>query len=181
MSVPTQPFNGNRETAADVGASVSGQCRKFMSGFPTGVAVVSGLDAQARPRGVTCTSLLSVTITPPTLTVSINVRSGTLEAIRCLGGFGVNLLPAGGRGVAELFASGRPDRFSLVRWQPRGKQGLPWLVDCCRGWAECEVREILIIEDHALVVGRVIDAQSTSETPLIYGFRSFSAWRPSGS
>ena len=171
---------GPRDAAAGAGTSLADEFRTFMSGFPTGVAVVSGIDAQAEPRGVTCTSLVSVTIAPPVLIVSLSIRSRTLEAIRRLGGFGVNMLPARGRAIAELFASGQPDRFSSVRWQPRGRLGLPWLEDCCRGWAECEVCEILIIEDHALVVGRVIEAQSTAERPLLYGFRGYSAWPEAG-
>jgi flavin reductase (DIM6/NTAB) family NADH-FMN oxidoreductase RutF len=153
-------------------------CRALMSCFPTGVAVVSSLDPQARPCGLTCSSLISVTLTPPTLLVSVHLRSSTLAAAQRLGGFAVNLLPARAREVAELFASGRPDRFQLVRWRPRGSLGLPWLVDDCSGWAECALSELFVVGDHALMVGRVIDAQSTSEVPLLYGFREFAAWPP---
>jgi len=153
------------------------ECRTFMSGFPTGVAVVSGVDAQGLPRGVTCSSLISVTVDPPILMVSLSTRSGTLEAIRRLGAFGVNQLPGRAKEIAQLFASGRPDRFQSVRWQPRGRLGLPWLVDHCRGWAECAVREILMIEDHALVVGDAVDICSTSEAPLLHGFRGFATWQ----
>lgn len=153
-------------------------CRALMSGFPTGVAVVSSLDPQAQPCGLTCSSLISVTLSPPTLLVSVHLRSSTLAAAQRLGGFAVNLLPARARWVAELFASGRADRFRLVSWRPRGNLGLPWLAEDCRGWAECALSEVFVVGDHALMVGRVIDAQSTSEAPLLYGFREFAAWSP---
>lgn len=158
--------------------ALADRCREFMSGFPTGVAIVSSVDPSGRPCGLTCSSLVSVTLSPPTLLVSVHLRSGTLAAIRRCGGFGVNLLPARAREVAELFASGRPDRFRTVSWRPRGRLGLPWLHDDCCGWAECLVRNVFLVGDHALVVGEVVDVQSTPEVPLLYGFREFSAWRP---
>ena len=114
-----------------------------MSGFPTGVAVVSGIDAQAGTAALTCTSLVSVTVTPPVMIVSLSIRSRTLEAIRSLGGFGVNLLPARGRAIADFFASGRlgpillgPLGSHAGAWGCRGPGGL------LQGLAECEVCEI---------------------------------------
>jgi flavin reductase (DIM6/NTAB) family NADH-FMN oxidoreductase RutF len=150
-----------------------------MSGFPTGVVVVTSVDSGGQPCGLTCSSLISVTLTPPTLLVSVHLHSPTLEAIRGLGAFGVNLLHARARPAAEVFATPRADRFGVVRWRPRGRHGLPWLdADTC-GFAECVLSEARTVGDHALVVGRVADVQYAPDVPLLYGLRQFSIWQPS--
>ncbi|GIJ27288.1 monooxygenase [Micromonospora qiuiae] len=160
-------------------ASIAEGCRTFMGGFPTGVVVVTSVDGQGEPWGLTCSSLLSVTLDPPTLLVSVKVGSRTLAAIEERGAFAVNLLHARGRGAAEVFAAGQPDRFRRVRWQPRGDEGLPWLVDDACGFAACALADVRVVGDHALVVGRVTDVQYTADTPLLYGLRQYSMWQPS--
>jgi len=158
--------------------SLTDGCRTFMSGFPTGVVVVTSVDGAGDPCGLTCSSLISVTLSPPTLLVSVHTRSRTLTAIRELGAFGVNLLHSRARGAAEVFASPAPDRFRAVRWQPRGKNSLPWLLDDTSGWAECAVSDIRVVGDHALVFGEVADITYTADVPLLYGLRQFSVWQP---
>lgn len=160
------------------GTSLADDCRQFMGGFPTGVAVVTSMDGDGGPWGLTCSSLMSVTLAPPTLLVSLNVRSRTLAAVEECGAFGVNLLHARGQATAEIFASGRPDRFHLVRWQPRGAKRLPWLPDDASGFAACELTGVRIIGDHALVMGHVADVRHTADVPLLYGLRQYSVWQP---
>ncbi|WBB56647.1 flavin reductase family protein [Verrucosispora sp. WMMD573] len=168
--VPTRP-------AAEPGL-VQG-CRTFMSGFPTGVAVVTSVDAAGAPWGLTCSSLMSVTLEPPTLLVSLRVGSRTLAAIEDRGRFGVNLLHARGQRTAEVFAAGQPDRFHQVVWRPRGDDRLPWLVEDACGFAACIRSDVRVVGDHALVVGQVVEVQYTADTPLLYGLRQYSTWRPS--
>ena len=50
----------------------------LMSSYPTGVAVVTAIDDDGNPHGMTCTSLASVALNPPTLLVSFQRTSGTL-------------------------------------------------------------------------------------------------------
>jgi flavin reductase (DIM6/NTAB) family NADH-FMN oxidoreductase RutF len=159
-------------------ATLADGCRTFMGGFPTGVVVVTTVDSEGTPWGLTCSSLISVTLTPPTLLISVHLRSGTLRAIEDNGAFAVNLLHARGRAAAEVFASGRPDRFGAVRWQPRGGRRLPWLLEDTCGFAECVLRDVRPIGDHALVCGEIEDIQYSVDTPLLYGLRQFSAWQP---
>ncbi|GIJ79308.1 NADH-FMN oxidoreductase RutF, flavin reductase (DIM6/NTAB) family [Micromonospora phaseoli] len=159
--------------------SLAEGCRTFMSGFPTGVAVVTSVDGQGGPWGLTCSSLMSVTLEPPTLLVSLRVGSRTLAAIEDRGIFAVNLLHARGQAAAETFAAGAPDRFHRVRWQPRGDDRLPWLVDDACGFAACALTDVRVVGDHALVVGQVTDVQYTADTPLLYGLRQYSMWQSS--
>ncbi|MCP2165280.1 flavin reductase family protein [Goodfellowiella coeruleoviolacea] len=151
--------------------------RLLMSAFPTGVAVVTTLDVDRTPRGLTCTSLASVTLAPPTLLVCLHSASGTLAALRRRGGFAVNLLSAHGRHVAEVFATADTDRFAQVVWQPFGCAGLPWLVNDAFAMAECRVAGTLAVGDHTIVLGEVAAVTQTSGVPLLYGMRRFRAWQ----
>ena len=151
------------------------QYRAFMSAFPTGVAVVTACSGAGHPCGMTCSSMTSVTLSPPTLLVCLRLGSRTESAVRRRGAFAVNLLHAQARRAAELFCAPIGDRFSGVRWN-LSPSGLPWLsADAC-AWAECVVTEAVDVGDHAVMFGRVTCAVQTADTPLLYGLRRYCAW-----
>ncbi|MEU3215114.1 flavin reductase family protein [Streptomyces sp. NPDC006971] len=153
--------------------------RDLMCSFPTGVTVITSLDAAGRPCGMTCTSMTSVTLRPPTLLVCLRVGSATLEAVRSRGAFAVNLLHHRARRTAELFSSPVADRFERVLWKRSGT-GLPWLAEDAFALADCRVTEDREMGDHAMVLGRVQQVTRAVDTPLLYGLRRFSTWDPAG-
>ncbi|WP_336210176.1 flavin reductase family protein [Nonomuraea sp. LPB2021202275-12-8] len=153
--------------------SLAQHFRGFMSDYVTGVTVVTTLDAQNRPHGLTCTSLVSVTLAPPTLLVCLDVRSGTRAAIGDRGVFAVNLLREDGQRVAELFAGPEPDRFGRVSWRPSPRTGLPWLAADAHAMAECRVTQTAVVGDHAVVFGTVVHVERAPGHPLLYGMRAF--------
>ena len=63
-----------------------------MSAFPTGVAVVTTLDAEGGPRGLTTNALCAVSAEPPLLLVCVDRESRTLPALLHSGRFVVNFL-----------------------------------------------------------------------------------------
>ncbi|SHF01816.1 flavin reductase family protein [Streptoalloteichus hindustanus] len=165
----TVPSNTAPAVAADA-------FRRLMSAFPTGVAVVTTRDENDRPRGLTCTSLSSVTLVPPTLLVSLHSASGTLRALCGRRGFAVNLLHDRGRRAAEVFSSPGLDRFAEVCWRPAGLARLPWLAHDAFALAECRLTGTVEVGDHTLVLGEVVHVTQTSDVPLLYGLRSFASW-----
>ncbi|MFI6458779.1 flavin reductase family protein, partial [Streptosporangium amethystogenes] len=46
--------------------------RGFMSSYFTGVTIIASIDGDERPHGLTCNSLTSVTLDPPTLLVCLD-------------------------------------------------------------------------------------------------------------
>ncbi len=148
-----------------------------MSTFPKGVAVLTSIDDNGRPCGMTCSSLASVTLRPPTLLVSLRTGSATLRAVQYHGAFAVNLLHVRGRRAAELFSSAVDDRFGSVRWL-RSWSGLPWLIADAFALAECVVSGASEVGDHMVVFGEVGEMVVAQDTPLLYGMRRFSAWCP---
>lgn len=150
--------------------------RSLMSAFATGVAVVTTLGPDGRPYGLTCTSLASVTASPPILSVCLTTRGETLRALRECGAFAVNLLHERGQRAAEIFAAPVADRFAEVCWQPSPEAGLPQLTDDAFATAECQVSRLLEVGDHTMVLGMVTEVVQTPATPLLYGGRRFAAW-----
>lgn len=149
--------------------------RALMSNFPTGVAVVTAVDEAGSPHGMTCTSLASVSLRPPTLLVCLNTASGTLRAVG-RGRFGVNLLHEGGRRAAEVFSTPVADRFGKVEWRSADVTGVPWLVRDALVFAGCVVRESTVVGDHEVVLGEVCEVVRREGLPLVYGRRGFFAW-----
>jgi flavin reductase (DIM6/NTAB) family NADH-FMN oxidoreductase RutF len=150
--------------------------RSFMAGFPTGVAVVTTIDPAGTPRGMTCSSVCSVTLTPPTLLVCLRAGSPTLAAVAEQTTFAVNLLHDRAQAVAQLFASGVPNRFQRVRWRAEPGGG-PHLIDDAHAVADCRVSRAELIGDHVVVFGEVFQVwQRPSPEPLLYGLRRYAAW-----
>ncbi len=150
--------------------------RDLMSGFPSGVAVVTSHDRDTGPRGATCTSLCSVSLRPPILLVSLHVRSGTLAAIRRAGSFAVNLLHTRGRRAAELFSTAVADRFGTLEWEPTPNLRQPRLLRDAHATAECGLTRTVEVGDHAVVFGAVREVLTEPGAPLLYGGRQYRTW-----
>lgn len=155
--------------------------RTLMARFPTGVAVVAAFDSQGHPRGMTCTSVCSVSVEPPILLVCIRHGSPTLEAILDRAGFTVSLLHVGAESTARLFASGKPDRFDDVRWHAGPGPYGPHFPDDAHATADCHVLRTESVGDHTVVFGTVLQiwpqrAVHQVSQPLLYGFRRYEAW-----
>jgi flavin reductase (NADH) len=164
------------QPAARAEVASAREYRSLMSCFPTGVAVVTALDGRRLTHGMTCTSLASVTLAPPTLLVCLRIDSGTLAALTSRGSFGVNLLHARARHVAEIFSSPTPDRFGQVTWEPSPLVRVPWLTEDAFALAECRVRGTTVVGDHSIVLGEVVNTVRRAQDPLLYGMRRFGAW-----
>jgi len=137
--------------------------RRSISHFPTGVAVIScGRDLDTF-HGVTVNSLTSISLSPPSLMISL--RPGRArEGIVKQGSFGVSLLKEDQRPVAMHFA-GNPKEELRETFVIRDK--VPTLRDCI-GWLECDVELKIEHHDHTLIFGRVTSCDFDGGAPLIF-------------
>ncbi len=111
--------------------------------------------------GMTVTSMSSLSVDPPSLLVSVNRSASSWPVLKTHGFFGVNVLAAGQRDIAERF-SGKgglkgAERFAGADWTARGP-GAPLLVGALAA-IDCEVEEIIERHSHGIVIGRVRDVQ----------------------
>lgn len=152
--------------------------RHAMGSFPSPVSVVTALDHDGLPRGLTCSAVCSVSMAPPSLLICVNRRNGTLDAIRDSGGFVVNLLSEERHTTSEVFASSSAHKFAGVRWEPSAAFGLPVLVDHMLAYAECSLHTEITAGTHAILIGLVHTSGRASRDsgPLVYYDRTYGRW-----
>jgi flavin reductase (NADH) len=152
---------------------------EIMASFPSGVAVVTTLDPEGAPRGLTTTAVSSVSAHPPTVLVCVDLGSRTLEALRARRRFVVNFMGQGRSQLCLLFASKADDKFDRVSWRPTAT-GLPLLEEDVLAWAECCTMHDLEVGDHVILVARVEagGVMPELESPLMYYRRSWGVWSP---
>lgn len=145
-----------------------------MSRAASGVTVVTTAGAAGR-YGQTVSAMCSVSADPPTLLVCIKSTSMIVNAIRQHRGFGVNLLRADQRRVADSFAGrstwGAPYDFDAATWETR-VTGSPLLVGAV-GQFDCELSTVLEVGTHSVMFGEVQAAHCSSGTPLLYARRNY--------
>jgi flavin reductase (DIM6/NTAB) family NADH-FMN oxidoreductase RutF len=150
--------------------------RAFMATHFAGVAIVTTTAADGTPWGMTCSSVCSVALEPPTLLVCLRATSPTLGALLETKGFVVNLLRVHAEPVAALFASGAPDRFEKVQWAADPDFGMPHLTADAHTAANCRVSDTMPVGDHVVVLGEVqrIHTHTVEPvSPLLYGKRRY--------
>jgi flavin reductase (DIM6/NTAB) family NADH-FMN oxidoreductase RutF len=147
--------------------------RDAMARLACGVVVVSARSAE-RYHGLTASSLVSVSVEPPLVLVSLEHETATLAAVRESRRFNVSALSREQEFVADRFAGRAPQVDPQWRAIPHhlAESGIP-LIDGCVAWLECEVTDIHTAGDHDVCIARVIDAVAGAGDPLILWDRSF--------
>ncbi|MEI7760648.1 MAG: flavin reductase family protein [Thermoleophilia bacterium] len=149
---------------------------QIMSAFPTGVAIVTTLEADGTPRGLTTNAVTSVSADPPILLICIDRTSRTLPALTESRRFVVNFMRDDHAEICELFASKVEDKFARVAWTP-GVAGVPILHEGAVAHAECVTLEEIEIGDHVVVMGLVESgsAPNPDDVPIVWFQRGFSS------
>lgn len=152
---------------------------EIMASFPSGVAIVTTLDGDGVPRGLTTTAVSSVSADPPTVLVCVDLGSRTLAALRGRRRFVVNFIAENRSHLCMLFASKTEDKFADVAWSTT-REGLPLLHDDALAWAECQTVHDIEIGDHVVLIAQVEngDIQPEHTVPLMYYRRSWGVWTP---
>jgi len=141
--------------------------RDAMGCFATGITIVTALDADGTPVGLTANSFTSVSLDPPLLLVCIANTAGTAPALREAAHFGVNVLQIGQQPTSNRFAARGEDRFANQPWAP-GQTGVPLLGSSLVSF-ECQRESLHEAGDHFILVGRVVRAQfEPHRDPLLY-------------
>ena len=141
--------------------------RDAMGCFATGITIVTALDGQGAPVGLTANSFTSVSLDPPLLLVCIANNAGTAPVLRTAERFGVNVLQIGQQPASNRFAGKGEDRFAATAWAP-GETGVP-LLDGSLVSFECQRHAVHEAGDHFILVGDVVRAQfEPRRDPLLY-------------
>ena len=154
----------------------SDHMRAAFRSLAAGVVVVTCW-IDGRPWGLTINSCCSISTSPSRLLISLQRRTRTCEAIAGAKTFGVNILAADQKQVAEIAASQGQPKFLDGFCDPR-LDGRPPTVRSAIWRLECAVEQTFDVGDHVLVVGNVLRASNSHEhegnvEPLLYFNRSY--------
>ena len=153
---PRRPVVGNAEF------------RAAMAAMAATVSVVTARRGDER-IGRTVTSMLSLSMNPPTILVSIDIMSRLADFIAKTGGFSFAMLADDQQDIADAFA-GRVEageRFNVGSWShwPSGHPMLTGAVSTL----DCDVIGAIETGTHVLFAGAIVEAETaTSRAPLIW-------------
>ena len=135
-----------------------------MRRFPSGIAVLT----VPSPYGLTIGSLVSLSLQPALLGVSIGRDAQAHELLREAGGFAVSVLAGDQAAVAQHFARSGPP---IVQWEGvavRESERGP-LLEGALSWLECSLHSEHDVGDHTFFVGAVERVELGRDGPgLVY-------------
>jgi flavin reductase (DIM6/NTAB) family NADH-FMN oxidoreductase RutF len=157
----------------DKGVKDSDGLRVAMARLAAGVAVVAARDGDGF-RGLTVTSLTSVSLAPPLVLVCLDHLSQTRELVLAERVFTISVLARNQDFLADRFSARAPavDRHWREVAHQLTAQGLP-IIAGAPAWLECRVTDVLVAGDHDIVVASVTAAASGPGDPLILWDREF--------
>jgi flavin reductase (DIM6/NTAB) family NADH-FMN oxidoreductase RutF len=132
------------------------------------VAVLT-VDVEGERLGLTVGSLVSLSVDPPLVGVSVSRQAAMHELLRNAGGFALSLLAGDQEAIAQHFARGVPP---FAHWRGiatrADTEGAPHVEDAI-GWLECRTVDEHETGDHSLFVGEVLSAEAgRAAPPLVY-------------
>ena len=146
--------------------------KEGMASLASGVAVVTGVDPESGPCGMTVTSIASYSASPPSVIVCVDESTRSFRGLTEGDYFAVNLLTEDQADVARLFASKVDDKFEQCE-SVAGPHGLQLISDSLATLI-CQRSFVTKHGDHAVVIGIVIDGSVEDRQPLVYWRRVFS-------
>ena len=141
--------------------------RDALGQFATGVTVVTTVDAQGQPSGMTVSSFNSVSLQPALVLWSLGCSAGNYSTFAQCSHYAIHVLGSQHKDLAMQFAQRGVDRFAGVAWQPNA-HGVP-LIEGALATFECRARSRYPEGDHIIMVGEVLACQHQAQAaPLIY-------------
>ncbi len=140
--------------------------RNLLGRFATGVTVLTIPGPDGRPAGMTASSLASVSLQPPLLSVCVDRHADIHGLIISAPGFVVNVLESVQEALSRRFAESHPDRFAGVGYHV-GAGGEVFL-DGALAHIECRRHALYDGGDHSIIVGMVTGGSTGDGRPLLY-------------
>lgn len=147
--------------------------RKALGSYPTGVTVVTALDEQNEPIGLTVNSFASVSLDPLLILWSIDENVSTYQTFKNIDKFAVNILAEDQKDLALLFSTKEEERFDNCEWT-LSEHGAPVLADAL-ATLECTTFKAVEVGDHTTLFGEVKNIVATDQAPLLYHKRHLGA------
>ena len=146
--------------------------RSLFRRWPAGVSIVVA-DVGGHRHGRTVSSMVSLSLDPPLVGISVAHSASIHELLRDAETWGLSVLAGGQEELAQRFArSGVPP---LVLWDGvEVRDDDPRLIAGAAGWLIARTVDTLVTGDHTFFVGHVESVEEGSApTTLVYAYRTY--------
>jgi flavin reductase (DIM6/NTAB) family NADH-FMN oxidoreductase RutF len=144
-----------------------------MARLPASVVVISARTKDGY-RGLTASSLVSISVEPPMVLVGLERETATRTAVLEGKAFNASVLTRSQEFIADRFAGRAPAIDASWQDVPHrlGTNGIP-LIEGCAAWLECRLVDVHSAGDHDICVGEVTEAIAGAGDPMILWDRAF--------
>ncbi|TDI58345.1 MAG: flavin reductase [Alphaproteobacteria bacterium] len=140
--------------------------RNALGGFPTGVTIITAQGGNGALAGMTASSFNTVSMDPPLILWSITRGATYFPVFDEASHFSVNVLAEDQQELSNGFAKEGKKPFDGISFGT-GLGGAP-LFDGCVAQFQCETWAKYDGGDHVIIVGKVIEFESSDKTPLVF-------------
>lgn len=140
--------------------------RKSLGKFSTGVTIVTSIDGDGIPIGMTVNSFSSVSLDPALVLWCIDIKQPSYDAFMVAKGYAVNILSKDQSDLCYKFSSQNHDKFENVNWK-KSENGFP-LIENSLAWFDCKKWNYYSGGDHQILVGEVTSFNSSDLKPLTF-------------
>ena len=136
--------------------------------FATGITIITTIEADGTPIGLTANSFASLSLDPPMVLFCLDYKVASFDAFQAGGNFAVNILSTTQQDLSNRFAKSGSEKWDGVTFDT-WDTGSPILPDCLANM-ECKVSSINEGGDHVIVIGRVVrmERAQSDVMPLLY-------------
>ncbi len=141
------------------------ELRSLMRRMPASVSIVTA-EVDGHRYGLTVGSLVSLSLDPPLVGMSISRQSPLNSLLRESDGFAVSTLAGDQDWIAQHFARNVPP---LVLWNgiPLREGGGPPQIEGALGWLLCRCAQTVEVGTHTLFVGAVASVEHGRSAPAL--------------
>lgn len=143
--------------------------RNAFSLYPTGVSVATTLKHE-QVVAITINSLTSVSLAPGLLSWCIDSHSGSASTFQHCKEFAISILTDQQEDIAKYFALKGADKSTF--FQPKKHHTAPTIDNCC-AYFKCQLYQSLVLGDHIMIVGKIIQYQLINNNPLVFAKGQF--------
>ena len=140
--------------------------RNVLSKFATGVTIVSTVDHNGNPVGMTANSFTSVSLDPPLVLWSIGINQPSYDIFLKAKGYSVCILSKDQKDICNLFSSSIDNKFNSVDYV-LSDNGFP-IIKKSLAWFDCLKWNNYPGGDHQILVGEVKHFFANENDPLIF-------------
>ena len=151
----------------DVISFDSATFRRVLGHYPTGVCVVTAVEADGAPVGMVVGSFTSVSLDPPLVAFFPAKTSQSWAGLAAVGKFCVNVLASDQQALCRQLSGRGEDKFAGVSHRVSAN-GSP-ILDNVVAWIDCTLDAVHEAGDHYIVLGKVIALEvDRPESPLLF-------------